>query len=299
MSNRQSEIGKRQSFAWHGWRLEVPREWNPVRIEGGWDSGFVLFADLHRPQLGLRWSRVNEQRLEPHDLCRRAMRDEVGALAAEESKPLALPGRDWSACLLYVEPSPPGRDVWIAHSPKSGRIVELIHHVNNPANALESAIVPNLKDLAPAGPMHWAAFDLRCTVPPGMRLKSHHFSAGDLTLLFKQANQMLSVREIAVAKLALSRMPLEKWLAREQPSLHYRPGGPVVESNHRCTDGRQLIGIIQPMARRRRFFFMRWLPARSVTAAYHDADRDRLVLLRASDEALLEQVAQSVGCDAS
>ena len=28
----------------HGWSLALPREWNPVRIEGNWRSGFVLFA---------------------------------------------------------------------------------------------------------------------------------------------------------------------------------------------------------------------------------------------------------------
>jgi len=43
-------------FAWQGWRLEIPEEWSPVKIDGSFEAGQVLLVDIHRPRLGIRWA---------------------------------------------------------------------------------------------------------------------------------------------------------------------------------------------------------------------------------------------------
>ena len=302
MTTRQPAIGNRQLLAWHGWSLDVPGEWNPVRIEGGWRSGFVLLADLHRPRLGLRWGAVGGgRRFDPGTWARSAMRDEVGVIAAGQAKPLAC--GPFEASMLYCDPDAPARDVWVGFSRTSDRGVELIYHAQKRDRVLADRIVPTLRDRAPEQPHAWSAFDLSCLTPAGMKLKSHHFGAGDLRLAFACARtgRFASVRQIAVAKLALSRMPLAKWLADElrARTLHYVASADASDVGYQTGDGRPLCGIVRSLRRRRRSFFARWIPRRLEVAALHDASRDRLVLVQASSRELLDEVARSVGGGAS
>jgi hypothetical protein len=303
MTIRQSATGNRQSFAWHGWSLAVPREWNPVRIEGGWRSGFALFADLHKPRLGLRWGVVSGKRVDANVWTRSAIRDEIGVIAAREARAIPSDGGKFEASIVYPHPDPPGRDVWAGFSRATGRGVELIYHAQRRDSVLEGSIVPTLCDCAVDQPTPWSVFDLRCVAPAGMRLKSHQLSAGDLRLAFACATsgRFASVRQIAVAKLALSRMPLKKWLAGEVRArlMHYAASNESVDVRHETTDGRALCGVSRTLKRRRRSFFMRWLPPELVTAALHDAARDRLVLVQADSDERMRELLNTVGCAAS
>ena len=299
MTIRQSAIGNLQCFAWHGWSMALPREWNPVRIEGGWRGGFVLFADLHRPRLGLRWGVVGGKRVDANVWTRSAMRDEIGIIAAREARALASPDGRFEASIIYPDPDPPGRDVWAGFSRASGRGVELIYHAQRRDSVLEGSIVPTLCDCAADEPTPWSVFDLRCVAPAGMRLKSHQLSAGDLRLAFAcgQSGRYASLRQIAVATLALSRMPLENWLAGDVRgrSMHYVASTGHVDVRHETVDGRALCGVGRTLTRRRRSFFLRSLPRELVAAALHDNARDRLVLIQASDGDVMRQLARTVG----
>ena len=174
----------------------------------------------------------------------------------------------------------------------------MIYHARKREPTLAERVLPTLRDLPDDRPMSWSIFDLACTVPVKMKLKSHLLSAGDLRLTFTDARRLVSVRQIAVAKLALARMPLVKWLAQEQRarSLHYRATSSTSDVCIRSADGRELVGLSRTMSRRLRFFLVRWLCEHLTSAALHDAERDRLLLLTASDRDLLEDVARTVGC---
>ena len=302
MTIRQSAFGSRQSFAWHGWRLELPVEWNPVRIEGTWRSGFVLFADLHKPRLGLRWGVVGGKRIDANVWTRSAVRDEIGIIAAREARPLPFNGK-FESSIIYPDPDPPGRDVWAGFSRATGRGVELIYHAQGRDSVLEGAIVPTLCDCAADQPMPWSVFDLRCVAPAGMRLKSQQLNAGDLRLAFACATsgRFASVRQLAVAKLALSRMPLKNWLASEVRGrlMHYAETNDQRDVTYETADGRAVCGVARTLKRRRRSFFMRGLPRELLAAALHDEARDRLVLVQASDGILMNEFVRFVGCATS
>src|SRR2546423_15594566 len=75
-------------FAWQAWQLELPHRWDPVKLEGNFDSGHALLMDTHGPRLGLRWKkRPRGKRFDPVQWVAKAMREEVGRLAAEEARP--------------------------------------------------------------------------------------------------------------------------------------------------------------------------------------------------------------------
>src|SRR4051812_6330284 len=137
--------------AWQGWQIRLPSRWNPLKLEGDYAKGEILFADMDRPRLGMRWRTVAAKRFD----VRRAMRDEVGVLAADEASPQALVDQLWTASLLYLEPDPPGRDVWVGHSAVSGRAIEIVHHVRRRERLLPDVILPTLTDSAENQAVPW------------------------------------------------------------------------------------------------------------------------------------------------
>lgn len=282
-------------FAWHGWQLVLPHRWSPVKIEGGYDKGYVLFADLHRPRLGLRWKKLKRNADVPASV-QKTLVEELGKLAAGEAKELRLGRPELSHSTLFMEPQPPGRDVWVAHSSVSDRLVELIYHSHRRERALAERLVPTLIDLPKDRPLPWSVFELSCMSPVGMELTAQRMNAGDLTLVFEAHKKRLVVRQIAVARLALGRKPVEKWLGEQMWTVRrwYRPVGKASEVKIEIAD-RTLAGVQRGQVRRRRFFF-KWRVSRSlVTWALHDEARDRLVLAQASDEAMGEEAIRSVG----
>ncbi|MGH7213936.1 MAG: hypothetical protein ACREIT_04155 [Tepidisphaeraceae bacterium] len=287
--------------AWQGWRLSVPGRWSPVKLEGDYEQGYALFADLHRPRLGMRWQKLRQGRkFKPEGATHRAMREEVGKLAADEARPHAIDGRDWAGPVLYLDPEPPGRDVWAGWSRSSGRLVQLIHHARHRERILPDMIVPALQDL-PAGPCDrapWSVFELSCVAPAGFKWAGQRLNAGDLSLTFQGKNQRqaVTVRQVAVARLALQRMKLEQWLAAQQNARrkHHRPTGASQEVEIQVR-GRPVKGHSRRMRRRFRFVWMWWQPGELFTYALHDQRRDRLVVVEGTNRQIVTEVAESVG----
>src|SRR5688572_8681477 len=156
------------AVAWQGWRVELPARWSPVKLEGDFDRGYALFADLHRPRLGLRWEKVRRgKKFNAGELVRRALVDEIGKLAAAEATPHVQPeGGEWTDSLLFMEPDPPGRDVWAAFSGHSGRVLIVSHHAHRRERILPDSILPTVTDVASIGlgDQPWSVFDLSCKV---------------------------------------------------------------------------------------------------------------------------------------
>jgi hypothetical protein len=157
---------------------------------------------------------------------------------------------------------------------------------------LPEVILPSLSDTEPGKEIAWAVFDLACATPPDFFLQSQRLNAGDLSLGFASGRRRLAIRQIALASLALERMPLDRWISEHQRAdqKHYRPSPLVSDVQAAGLGGRS-----RRLSRRRRFAWMRWLPRDIVTWALHDGRRDRLVIVQASDELLAGDAARSVG----
>ena len=290
-------------FAWCGWSLSLPAKWRPVKVAGDATKGSVLFADLDRPRLGLRWETPPEKRVltggEADWLVDDLLRREVGRLAADEAVDCGAATGDWPAARLYVEPEPPGRDVFVGVSRTSRRVVELVCHTRRRDRLLEDLLLPTLHDAAADGPRDWAIFDLAVTTPAGYRMQSHTLSAGDLRLSLtrqvRRATLPLVVRQIRPARLALSRLPLESWLSRfaaEASRFHKPAGGPL--PTEMAVAGVAVGGLAQPLRRRRRYGWLWSVPGSLQAVALHDAAADRLLLLRGGDAATLRVTAATM-----
>ena len=283
-----------QLLAWQGWHLTVRAEWNPVKIDGDYDSGSVLLADLHSARLGLRW-KTAAKRGDPQAWANRSLRDEVGKLAADEAKDLALPnGGDWSVSRLYQDPNPPGRDVWVGHSRRSNRVLQIVYHAAQRGTAFSRGVLPTLADTSPDAPHCWAVFDLSLTTPPGTRVQWYRFNAGDLSmgLTSKGTKPITVVRQIGPAGLALARQPLSTWLT------HLPASTRRLYQTVRATEATTLNHLpgLQATLRRKRRLWWAWpVPRRQTILAFHDEERDRLIAGQGVDEADLRNLLTTIG----
>lgn len=289
---------RRHWLAWQGWRLTVPSDWNVVQIDGGWSKGFVLLADLERPRMGLRWETLPDGR-DPAAAVEAAMAAEVGSSAGAVEAAAEGETGPWTAARLFLDPDTPGRDLWIAHGRASGRIVQLSCPTGNGRRRLKPDLVPVLADSDPDGPRAWSVLDLSCFTPAGWTLERQQLSAGDLRLTFTaDAGRRLLVRQVAPARLALSRQPIERWLA--QHPVDRRRGdstGEVDRSYAAEVAGRQIDGLRQAWTRRAPWparIFRRQVETIDV-CALHDADRDRLWIVESNAPDALAGVVESLG----
>ncbi len=283
---------RKSILAWQGWQLSLPGRWDPVKLEGDFSRGMVLLADLQRPRLGVRWQTLKKN-ADVAKSVERAMRDEVGELATKESCPADPPGEGWQAGRLYIEPEPPGRDVWIGFNRGSGRLFQVIHHVRRRDRVLVDSILPTFADGVTG---EWSIFDLSCRVPDSAKLVAPKLNVGDLSLEFEIDRKPLIVRQIAVASVALARQSIGRWLAAQQAAKkkHYRPIEQP-QSIEWMIAGQSLEGIRRTMTRRRRHVLLRWKPKSLIGVALHDVARDKLLILEAADEKTLRTVAETVG----
>jgi hypothetical protein len=292
-----SELDRTRTVAWQGWRLSMPRRWDAVKLEGDHSAGYALFADSVRPRLGIRWQTPRRPRgrrgFDSAAAVKAALRAEVGQLAADEAGPVRSA---WADSLLYVEPDPPGRDVFSAFSPVSGRLVQIAYHAHRREHLLASHLLPTLADLPVDRACPWSVFDLSLVVPGDFALRSHRLNAGDLGLSFAERRQQFTVRQIAVASLALRRMNLDGWIADQQRATgrYYKPAG-VHSDLSLPVQGRMLEARVATVHRRRRYFLATHVPPVAFTVAAHDAERDRLVILHGTELGLLTTVAGTVG----
>jgi hypothetical protein len=286
----------RRIVSWQGWHIEIPRRWDPVKLEGDHAQGHALFADTVRPRLGLRWQTPRKSGGDPSDAVESALKAEVGLLASKEARPVPLEPQLWQSPLLYVEPQPPGRDVFCGFSTVSGRLLQLAYHAHRRESLFASGILPTLEDLSLERAALWSIFDLNCVIPGGMHLKNQRLNAGDLGLTFSDRLEEVTVRQIAVAQLALQRLPLDGWITDHQkPARRYHTPTGVFADTTLSIGDRDLPARISRMHRRLRYALLWNVPPVCTTIAAHDAERDRLMLLHGSDESLLREIARTAG----
>lgn len=281
-------------FAWQGIKLSLPADWNPQKLEGDFRAGLALLSDLQGPRLGLRWKHSAADS-DPRQRLREAMVGEVGELATKEA--VEIKAKSFGEALAYFDPDPPGRDVLIGFSETSGRLIELTLH-RQPGEAKKLAdIAESLVDSAQDAELAWSVFDLSCTTPAGWSLSGKALNAGDLSLSFVNAKDTLTIRQLALARLALKRQPIERWLEDlQQPhGGRYRSVNGKSDVAWKGFDGQELKGVVSCVALKT---MLRWawtLPKQWAYAVLHDESRDRLILAQSTDAAAMETVCRSVG----
>lgn len=278
-------------LSWCGLSLRRPAHWQPVRVGGDEYKGELMLADTAGPRIGLRWQ-TPVRRIDARASVARILRDEVGQLAEGRAKDF-LPTGDWSAGRVYVEHDPPGRDVWAGVSRATGRIVQLVLHRPNerqPWRMIEQTL-SSFAESPQVARRRWKLFDLDVTPPAGFKLggpKAYRLAAGDLRLSLTRTRRVgtgrtvrepLVLRQIAPAKLALTRRPMKDWLKflAGEAQRFYKIDGPPTDIAPNTLE--------QRLVRRRRYRWAWSVPNRLRAVVCHDESRGRLLLSRGPGQA--------------
>jgi len=283
-------------LVWQAIRLHIPARTSPVKLSGNFSAGQMLLADLHRPRVGIRWHTPPGKKIDAEKFTRGEMIGEVGKLAAEEAVAVPMPST-WQGARMYLDPEPPGRDVFVGYSSISNRILVVIHHAHRRERLLQDQLLPTLRDVAEDSPRPWSVFDLSLKTPPEFAMEKATLNAGDLSLAFADGKRTLMIRQISLAEVALARKPLAEWLVSHQKlsARRYKPLDEVKETKIKSATGQTLTAMQRTLNRRRRFFFA-WNIAPSLSAAVaHDVQRDRIVLVQASESQVALDVLASAG----
>lgn len=291
-------------LAWQHWFVRVPGDWNPVRIDGDADRGSVVLADLARTRMALRWQRVSKrwdvERGQRQALVTAAGRDAVG----EASEFTA--SDDFTRILLHEPKDADAPERAFLHSRISNRLLEIVRvrHESDGKQTptLRRDLLASMRDQQPDDEVRWRVFEMDVMVPGGFGLKSRSLAAGDLTLSFEKKREVIAVRVICPARLALSRQPLERWMqmyGRGWRATHRprRSKMGVVEAwtdPDAQTDETEVADPINRLIvpRRRRLFFARWIARQRVILAR--VVRDRILLADGATDARALDMLESM-----
>jgi len=204
-------------LGWQGWQIDLPGDWNPVRLTGSARAGQVFVADLERPRLELRWRRV-----------RSARRVDLSRLAGPSSKSEPL---TW-------QPLPCGDKGGIASGRRAvasdGTVLAMLLSRGSPrlvfvripgtpaddADPLAGRLLASISDASGRDPVPWSVFGFNWSVPACLQLVGQHFAAGRAALTFRRGRRWLGVERWAMAAGARNQPPDRVAITNTTPIQH-------------------------------------------------------------------------------
>jgi hypothetical protein len=195
-------------LAWCSWRLRMPEEWRPLRLEGTDRAGNVMIGTATEAILKVSWAKVPPARV------KRLWSRRVKKRSATRRE--APPPRGFADCAI-LRPRKGTRTTWVGCAQPAGLLLELVYSQapgDGRANDVERLVLPSLAAEGPedaAGSL-WAIFGASFLAPRGFRLMGQSLHLGEVSLRLARGKDVLFLGQVYPADLALSRRPMGFWL---------------------------------------------------------------------------------------
>jgi len=203
-------------LAWSGWRLRVPANWRPVKLEGTFTKGAMFIGDDASPYLMLRWWRPLQEGQKQFDFAAWLDYRFKKLHALPQQNPPAPPGVDQSAWVKDLETkNEKSRTVWYGYKASAETVIEILMTSLTPSDIRKMIVrdvMPTLEITSKEDPISWNLFSTSFQSPPGFVLDTHHLYSGDVALRLVKGRETLMLRMVYPAGLALSRRKLPNWL---------------------------------------------------------------------------------------
>lgn len=234
-------------LAWAGWQLEMPSDWQPLKLMGTADKGWMMLGDQSCAMFSVHWERTRR-----HDIQdgRQWVEQRLGKLGLKpDSAPPAA--SHFTACGWAVgvqEEEGKLTTYWYGYSEPAQLLLGVKVNGVLPAEFLDAIlliVLPSLRTSGIGQPSVWAMHHVIFVAPAGFVLTQKHLFSGDVALEFKgPANQMLLLRQVYPGELALQRRSFERWLEVYPFKEHRRLHQPSLEVEPwSAGSGRELAGI--------------------------------------------------------
>ena len=286
-------------IAWCGWRIRVPLEWRPLKIQGEFRKGSMMIGDGEQPRLLVQWRRVKDdgfdvQRWFRERFSRQRAMPEPGAPCP--------PGFDASAWARDFEVREgEAKSMWYGYSRTAGLLLECVTANLTSAVARNPVLGEVLPALSVSGrdePIRWSLYDVVFVSPPGFELVRRHLYSGDIALGLAGGDQEeLLLRQVYPAGMALSRRSLQGWLETSPFTERRQAPAAMPEKWERKGPG----GIVRSGWRRLRFPLGWCNPRYSTAVAAVDGTLDRLLIAeyrtrREHDQATVRWCVENMNC---
>lgn len=286
----EKDASKSPLLAWCGWRLRLPEDWRPLRLEGGWKAGRLMIGDATEAILKVAWARV------PPARARAAWERRIRRAARERRTPVP---RGFTECAL-LRPRKSAQAIWSGCAEPAGLLLEVVYSAAADASRrgrVENQVLPSLAAEAPEGVSGtcWSIFGAAFVAPSGWVLLGQSLHLGQISLRFARGKDRLSVGQVYPAGLALARRPLGFWLRSwpwEQKTLRrFRAAGDAQPWRLPC-DGGEHAGLLRRGRKRIRWPLGFLAPRNVASAAVVDGTRGRILRAeiespREGDESIL------------
>ncbi len=171
-------------FAWQGWQLDVPPDWNPVLLQGDGRRGSVVLADLEVARLELTWVAWPGRQTPSLDRS-------VKKQAASMVNPSVGPADPWPLADEFGGArelvSADGDEIrLVLNSPASRRaaVLRFSPHGLRDHRAVVCRIVGSLADLSDRPMVPWAIYGFSFAVPQCVVLSANQLQTGSAVLSF-------------------------------------------------------------------------------------------------------------------
>ena len=270
-------------LAWAGWQLEIPRDWQPLKLEGTPAKGQMIVGDSECASFIIKWERPGRKALSDG---RQWVEDRLkrhGLLPA--TRPPAE--SNFTACGwaegVQTEESKE-TTYWYGYAERArlllgltvnGALPETLRH------KVVRGVLPTLRTTPADGETTWAMYDISCVAQAGFELVQRHLFSGDVALEFARGKrETLLLRQVYPGELALDRRPPEKWLARYPFKEHRRLRRATAEFRPWRHGERPELTGVRRGAWKRLGAPLGWCsPRRSNAIAVHDQRLNRLLIV--------------------
>ena len=91
------------TIAWAGWRVRVPEDWRPLKLEGGWAKGSLMLGREGSPFVLIKWWRPEQKSFDAERWMKRRFKS-LGALPEPDAPaPTGFSPAGWVADLQRLE----------------------------------------------------------------------------------------------------------------------------------------------------------------------------------------------------
>ena len=186
-------------LGWRGWQIDLPSDWNPVRVGGSARSGTVIVADLERVRLELNWRRVRSSaRLDLSRVARAGQGGKRASLTWRSPDPAGTGGG-----ILDTRRAVAGNgDVLALLASRASDRLLFVKVAGTPDRRVEplaDRILNAVADASGEASVPWCVYGFAWSVPAGFQLSGHRFAAGRATLTFRRRRRSLTLERWALA----------------------------------------------------------------------------------------------------
>jgi hypothetical protein len=271
----------RSLLAWAGWQLEMPGEWQPMKLSGTPEKGEMIVGDATCALFRVQWERLNRapgpdgpgwvtERIRRHGV----LPDAAPPAAAH------FTACGWAQGVQTEEDKQ--TTYWYGYAAPAGLLLGVTVNGVLPAaqrRQVTGQVLPSLRATPADADSVWSMYDVSFAAPAGFRLVRRHLYSGDLALEFARGRcETLLLRQVYPGDLALGRRSFERWLDAGpfQKYRRLRQAGTTAEPWPRGAEGTGL----RRQGRRRLPWPLGGIAPRWTSAlAVHDRRLNRLLIV--------------------